>query len=224
MRVWGTRRNEVEQKTLSATARQKTRKGETGRLRRQGKIPAVIYGHIKATPIAIDEREFTTKFHTISENTIINISVDGNMQDVLVKDYQENLMTRKILHIDFYAIEKGKVLKTRIPVRVFGSAKGVREGGILEVQLHEIDVECLPKDLPSEFAIDITTLEANHAIHVREIPLPEGVRFLNNPDQVVVSIAHAKAEVVTPEAAAAAEAAAATAEAATAAAAPAQAG
>lgn len=184
----------MEQKTLSAEKRTEIRKGVNSQLRRKGKIPAIIYGQMKATPIAIDEKEFATKFRTVSENTIIILSVDGEPHDVLVKDYQEDLLSGKIVHIDFYAIEKGKLLRSRVPVKLAGSAKGAKEGGIVESHVHELEVECLPKDLPGEITVDITNLDIGHAVHIRDLPIPEGVKFLNNPDQVVVSITHAKAE------------------------------
>ncbi len=196
----------MEQKTLRAIERKELKKAANGRLRKLGKIPAIVYGNTEATPVAIDEHEFMTKFHTISENIIINLDLGSRKQDVLVKDYQEDNLTGKIVHVDFYAIDNDKVLKARIPFKFNGTAKGVRDGGILEVQLHDLDVECLPKDLPVEIAIDISDLEATHAIHVKDLAAMPGVKILNSADQVVVSITHAKAEVVAPAAAEAAAA------------------
>lgn len=189
----------MEQKTLSGIERKDLGKGAAGRLRTSGKIPAVVYGHAKTLPIAIDAREFSTKFKVISENSIINLSVDGTGHEVLVKDYQEDLLTGKITHIDFYAIEKGKVLRARIPLHMTGSSKGVKEGGILDMQLHEIEVECLPKDLPADIVVDITHLNVGHAIHVSDLALPAGVKSLTSGDHVVVSVSHAKAEEVSAE-------------------------
>ncbi|MDR1933705.1 MAG: 50S ribosomal protein L25 [Spirochaetales bacterium] len=194
----------MEQKTLDAVKRTELRKGANNLLRRQGKIPAVVYGNLEATPVAIDEKEFATKFRTVSENMIIDLKIDGVSHDVLVKDYQEDVRLGKILHIDFYAINKDKLLRSRVPVRLTGSAKGTRDGGIVELHVHELDVECKPRDLPTEFVIDITELESGHGVHVRDVPAPEGVKFLNNPDQAIVSITHAKAE-AAPAAEAAAE-------------------
>ncbi|MCL1817891.1 MAG: 50S ribosomal protein L25 [Spirochaetaceae bacterium] len=197
----------MEQKTLSAATRTALKKGATHLLRRQGKIPAVVYGNMETTPVTIDEQEFAVKFRTVSENMIIDLKIDGVSRDVLVKDYQEDLRRGKILHIDFYAIDKDKLLRSRVPVRLTGSAKGARDGGIVEQQIHEIDVECKPHDLPAEFLVDITSLESGRGVHVRDIPVPAGVRILSSPDQAVVSITHVKAEAapVAEEAAAAAE-------------------
>jgi large subunit ribosomal protein L25 len=200
--------NHVEQKTLSAVKRTELRKGSNNLLRRQGKIPAIVYGHIESTPVAIDEKEFATKFRTISENMIIDLQIDGVSHDVLVKDYQENIRAGKIIHIDFYAIEKDKILRSRVPVKLSGSAKGARDGGIVELHLHELDVECMPRDLPAELVINITDLEAGHGVHVRDMTPPEGVKFLNSEDQVIVSITHTKAEIAAAPEAETAEAAA----------------
>ena len=194
----------MEQKTLNAIERKDLKKGANGRLRRTGKIPAIVYGNTETTAVAIDEHEFMTKFRTISENIIINLTLGSRTQDVLVKDYQEDLLSGKIVHIDFFAIDKDKILKARVPFKFSGSAKGVRDGGILELQLHELVVECLPKDLPAEIVVDITELDANHAIHVRDLAALQGVKIINSPEQVIANITHAKAEVV-PVAAAAAE-------------------
>ena len=184
----------MEQKTLSAAKRTAFTKGANHLLRRQGKIPAVVYGNLQTTPVAIDEKEFASKFRTVSENMIIGLKIDGESHDVLVKDYQEDIRLGKILHIDFYAIDKDKLLRSRVPVRLSGSAKGTRDGGIVELHIHELDVECKPSDLPAEFVIDVTNLESGHGVHVRDVALPSGVKVLNNPDQAIVSITHAKVE------------------------------
>ncbi|MDR1179559.1 MAG: 50S ribosomal protein L25 [Spirochaetales bacterium] len=186
----------MEQKTLSAAKRIALQKGANHLLRRQGKIPAIVYGNLEATPVAIDEKEFATKFRTVSENMIIDLRIDGVSHDVLVKDYQEDIRRGKIMHIDFYAIDKDKLLHSRVPVRLSGSAKGARDGGIVELHVHELEVECKPRDLPQEFVIDVTPLESGHGFHVRDVEVPAGVKILNSLDQPIVSITHAKVEAV----------------------------
>ena len=186
----------MEQKTLVGEKREELKKGASRRLRKLGKIPAIIYGHTGSHPIIVDEHEFSTKFHRVSENTIINITIDKDEYDVLVKDFQENILTGKITHIDFYEIERGKVLRTRVPVRLEGVSPGVREGGVLEHQLHELEIECLPKDLPESVIIDISILNIGDSIHVSDVTPPEGVKYLNAEEYVIVSVSHRKAEEV----------------------------
>lgn len=189
----------MDNKTLTAEIRTELRKSGAKKVRNSGKIPAVIYGHNEPVNISVDAKEFTHKFDKISENTIITINVDKESYSVLVKDFQDDILTQKIQHIDFFEIEKGKALKTNIPVHIEGNAKGVREGGLLEVRLHELEVECLPKDIPENIVIDVSELEAGDAIHVADIDIPEGVKLLNIPEQTIVSVTLVKQEVAETE-------------------------
>jgi large subunit ribosomal protein L25 len=184
----------MEPKILNVQAREGRKKGMAGRLRRTGKIPAVIYGHTESTAITVDAREFRGAFKRITENTIVQLLMPEGTHEVLVKDYQKDNLTGEILHIDFYEFEKGKALRTRVPIRLTGNPVGVKEGGILEVLLRELEVECLPKDMPEELALDISELALDRALHVKDMSLPEGVRSMQSLDQVVCLVAHRKAE------------------------------
>jgi len=184
----------MEPKTLNVQARQGRKKGMARRLRSTGKIPAVIYGHTEPTAITVDAHEFRGAFKRITENTIVQLLMPEGTHEVLVKDYQKDNLTGEILHIDFYEFEKGKALRTRVPIRLTGNPVGVKEGGILEILLRELEVECLPKDLPEEIALDIAELALDRALHVKDMSLPEGVRPLQSLDQVVCLVAHRKAE------------------------------
>ena len=184
----------MEAKKLNVEKRQGAGKGVAGRLRGDGKIPAVVYGHTAPTPITVDAREFRNAFKRITENTIVELHMTDGVHEVLVKDYQRDNLTGQVLHVDFYEFEKGKALRTRVPVRLIGNPVGVKEGGILEVLLHQLDVECLPKDLPEELTLDISELALDRALHVSGLSLPEGVRSLIPSDQVVCLVAHRKAE------------------------------
>lgn len=196
----------MQQKVLQAALRTETGKGPVRRLRESGKIPAIVYGHEQNHCISIDAHEFSQKFKTISENTIITLKTPEGDHDVLVKDYQENLLKRQILHIDFFEIESGKVLRTRVPIHVTGNAPGVREGGILETGVHELEIECLPKDIPDVYTVDISTLAIGSSVHVSDLGALSGVRILTSPDQMLVTCAHPRAEVASVAAEAAEEA------------------
>jgi len=185
----------MKQKTLTVVRREQTKKQAARALRRAGKIPAVVYGHNAPQAIAVDEQEFSTKFSRVSENTIIKLKLGEDSHDVLIRDFQENIINGKILHIDFYEIEKGKLLRTRVPLQLEGTAIGVREGGLLEAFVHEIEVECLPKDLPDKFVFDISALELSHSVHVSDLDVPADVKVLNSEDQVVCTIVHKRVEV-----------------------------
>lgn len=184
----------MEAKKLNVEMRQGGGKNVAGRLRTTGKIPAVIYGHTVPTSITVDAREFRNAFKRITQNTIVELHLPGGVHEVLVKDYQKDNLTGQILHVDFYEFEKGKALRTRVPIRLVGNPIGVKEGGILESLLHSLDVECLPKDLPEEIVLDISELGLDKAMHVNDLTLSEGVRPLQALDQVVCIVAHRKAE------------------------------
>jgi large subunit ribosomal protein L25 len=193
---------------LQAKNRQKMGSAESRRIRRDGRIPAVIYGRSgKALSVDLDSVEFIQGVKGISESTIVTVQVDGTSHDAFVKATQRNIINGKILHIDFYEVESGVALRAKVSLHLHGNPIGVREGGILENPMHEIEIECLPKDLPERIEIDISGLKVNQSMHVRDIPLAEGIRLLSNPEQVVALVKFAKAEAAAPAAEAAAEAA-----------------
>ena len=184
----------MEPKKLNVQLRTDRRKTASGRLRRGGMIPAIVYGHTEPLAITVDAREFRGAFKRITENTVVHLTLPEGVHEVLVKDFQQDHLTGRIVHLDFYEFEKGKALKTRVPIHLTGAPVGVKEGGILETLMRELEVECLPKDLPEIITLDISALALNHSIHVRELPLAEGVKPLNSPEQVVCVVAVRKAE------------------------------
>jgi large subunit ribosomal protein L25 len=189
----------MEQKTLAISKRDTLRKSASKKLRAQGLIPAVIYGGKQNANITINAREFNKKFKVISESTMINLEGEGLKFNALIKDYQENVMRGEVTHIDFVEVVAGQMLKTHIPIHLTGSAIGVREGGLLEQPIHELEIECLPKDLPHDITIDISEIKIGGSIHLSEVALPKGVKALTNPETVIVSVAGVKAEVVATE-------------------------
>ena len=162
--------------------------GAAGRLRRDGQIPAVVYGHTEPLHCTISGRDFYNTFHTVSESTIVTLAVGKEKREVLIKEYDEDITTGKIRHIDFFEIEKGKRLRTHIAIEFEGSPIGVREGGILEHHIYQLEIECLPKDIPEHLIVDVSPLKVDDVLHVRDLPIPEGVRILTPEDQTVASI------------------------------------
>lgn len=179
-------------KTLEAIERTDLGTSGARRLRRDKKIPAVIYGHGEPKLVYIDSHTFELKFKHVSENEIINLTLGKETVEVLIKDYQSDILKGKVTHLDFYEVEKGKLLKTHVPIKLVGSPKGVREGGIMENPLHELEVECFPKDLPEFIEINVADLDTGHALHTGDVVAPANVKILNNHDQVVAFVGHAK--------------------------------
>ncbi|MDR0474577.1 MAG: 50S ribosomal protein L25 [Treponema sp.] len=201
----------MSQVVLKAQSRANTGSAEARRMRRNGRVPGVLYGRSgKAVSLDLDTREFVNGIKGISESTIVKVELDGKTHDAFVKDTQRNILDGNILHVDFYEIESGAALRAKVSISLKGNPIGVRDGGILEFPLHEIEVECLPKDLPERIELDVSTLAANQSIHVRDIPLAQGVRVVSNADKVVALVKYAReAKTAAAEAPAAGAAAAA---------------
>lgn len=209
-------------RTFAALARPETGKGAVGRLRRQGRIPAVIYGSTKeAIAITVDEKEYLGLHHSLTESTLVTIKLDGKDHTVFVKDAQGDILTGKILHVDFYEVEKGKNVRTHVVIRISGNPEGVRAGGVLENPTHMIEVECDPTILPEHLDVDVSKLNVNQSIHVKDLNLDPNIRVISSPDTVVALVKFAKEEAAAAPAAEAAAAAAPAAGAAPAGAAPA---
>ena len=185
----------MSQLVLSAKNREPKGSGEARKIRRAGRVPGVLYGRSgKAIPIDLDALEFANGAKSISESTIVKVEVDGKPYDAFVKDTQRNILDGSILHVDFYEVESGVALRARVTINLKGNALGVREGGILEFPLHEVEVECLPKDLPERIELDISNLGVNQSIHVRNLPLSDAIRVITPADQVVVLVKYAREE------------------------------
>src|SRR5437773_7023344 len=197
--------------TLEATARDTFGKNEARRTRREGRVPAVLYGGDgkAATPIAVPPKALLKILHSESgQNTLISLKLAGAGDTrVLVKDFQIDPITHEVLHADFYRIAMDRVLQVTIPVTVHGEPKGVKQqGGVLEFIRREIEIECLPGDIPEHVEIDISELMLHQGIRVRDVPVDPKWKPLTEGDAMLVHVIMPKAE----EAAAPAEAAAAT--------------
>ncbi|MDC7242069.1 MAG: 50S ribosomal protein L25 [Spirochaetales bacterium] len=183
----------MEQKTLSVVERTEFKKGPAKKLRSEGFIPAVVYGHTDPLHIAVNANEFAKKFKVVTENTVIVLELGKETREVLVKAIDEDIVTDTVKHIDFYEFERGKALKTHVPVHLVGNAIGAKEGGTLEHMLHEFEIECLPKDLPEAIEVNIDALGMGESIHIGDITVAEGIKVLHPEDQTVVVVSAPKA-------------------------------
>jgi large subunit ribosomal protein L25 len=196
--------------TLEATARDTFGKNEARRTRREGRVPAVLYGGDGkgATPIAVPPKALLKILHSESgQNTLISLKLAGAGDTrVLVKDFQIDPITHEVLHADFYRIAMDKVLEVTIPVTVHGEPKGVKQqGGILEFIRREIVIECLPADIPEHIDIDVSELMLHQGVRVRDIPTSPKWKAITEGEAMLVHVIMPKAEeVVAPADAAAA--------------------
>jgi large subunit ribosomal protein L25 len=203
--------------TLEATARDTFGKNEARRTRREGRVPAVLYGGDGkgATPIAVPPKALLKILHSDSgQNTLISLKLAGAGDTrVLVKDFQIDPITHEVLHADFYRIAMDKVLEVTIPVTVHGEPKGVKQqGGILEFIRREIVIECLPADIPEHIDIDVSELMLHQGVRVRDIPTSPKWKAITEGEAMLVHVIMPKAEEVAAPADAAAAATAAPAE------------
>jgi large subunit ribosomal protein L25 len=178
--------------TLAAQKRAETGKNYNRKLRASGRVPAVLYGHGEETrAITLDAHELERLFsHIHIESTLIDVSVDGEGKPLkaLVREVQRHPVRDVVTHVDFYIIHAGERLTVDVPVRIQGSAPGVRIGGLLQQTLDTLEVRCLPDRIPESIDIDISTLEIGDSIHVRDIVVAEGVEVLVDGDRTVCSV------------------------------------
>jgi large subunit ribosomal protein L25 len=177
---------------LNARLRTEHGKGAARVMRRDGYVPAVIYGHGDDTrSLTIQTLELEKLVSTISvENTIIDLAVDGaKPTQALIREIQYHPARRQILHLDLYQIHAGEKIHLEIPIHLQGAPIGVREeGGVLQEVLRDLEVECLPRDIPESFDIDISQLGIGDSVHVRDLSLPN-VKILNDPELVICAVA-----------------------------------
>jgi large subunit ribosomal protein L25 len=191
---------------LSAQARAGTGKGHNRKLRASGRIPAVLYGHGEETrSVSVDAHELERLFaHIHVESTVIDIAVDGAPVKALVREVQRHAVRDDVLHVDFYVIHAGERVTVEVPLRITGTAPGVRIGGLLQQSLDTLEIRCLPDSIPDTIVVDISTLEIGDSVHVRDMSIPEGVEVLVDGDRTVCSVvpptvtAEAAAEVAEP--------------------------
>jgi large subunit ribosomal protein L25 len=175
------------------------------RLRKSGSIPAVIYGRKTApTNVQVDAKSFTKLIESsASDNILVSLKLGDQAQLALVQEVQHDHLRGGILHVDFHAVAMDEEIHAQVPLHLTGESPGVKLGGLLEIFHHNLEVRCLPKDLPDNIGIDISALEHGQSVHVSDIQLPEGVRAKLAAEVLVLSCVAPKVE-ETPAAAAAA--------------------
>lgn len=189
--------------TLDVVKRDSRGKNNARRLRADGRIPAVVYGARKAgqapegVPVAVDPKELLRILHSESgANTLINLKIEGRESRVMVKEYQLDPVTHQLLHADFYQLAMDKVITVTVPILVKGEPMGVKQqGGLLDFVTREIQVQCLPTDIPEHIDIDVSELMLHQAVRLRDLPENPKWKPLNEPETMLVHVVMPKAEV-----------------------------
>jgi large subunit ribosomal protein L25 len=205
--------------TLEAKKRDGRGKNEARRLRVSGRIPAVVYGARKdgqapeGVSVAVDPKEVLRILHSESgANTLINLSVEGAESRVMVRHYQLDPVTHQLLHADFYQLAMDRAIVVSVPIVIKGEPAGVKlQGGILDFVTRDIQVQCLPTDIPEKVDIDVSELMLHQSIRVRDLPVSDKWKPVTEGDRILVHVVVPRAEEVaaTPAADAAATPAAA---------------
>jgi len=178
-------------------------KNASRRLRREGRVPANLYGaHAENVSLALDKKDiFQILRSEAGENTIFKISYNSQTQNVMIKEVQTNPANDELLHVDLILIAMDKEIRVTVPFILTGEAVGVKaEGGFVDFVTREIELECLPRAIPEHIEVDISSLHLHQSVKLEEITLPEGAKWVSDPETVIAMIhAQAKEEVVVEE-------------------------
>jgi large subunit ribosomal protein L25 len=188
----------MERISLDVEQRIEKGKGAARSLRRNGLLPAVVYREGDAVPIKINRREIVKFINsTMGEQVMVELKFnDGNSKLALLKDYQVDPVRSELLHADFYEVSLTEKVRVTVSLVLKGEPVGVKkEGGILQQILREVEIECLPDNIPPHIEVDVTDLAAGRTLHVSEVSFSEGVRVLHDPDEAVATVTMPAAEV-----------------------------
>ena len=200
---------------LEAQQREAGTKNDARRVRREGKIPAVVYGAGKqAMPVSVDPRQVARILHSeTGHNSVFDLALDGERTKAMIVDWQYEPIKGSLLHIDLKRIAMDQKLKVNIPIELVGEPAGVKQqGGILEQIAREVEVECLPGDIPSQIELNVSELVFGTVLRISDLPKNDKIKYLSDPEQPVAHIITIKEEEVPTADAVAGEAAAAPAE------------
>ena len=189
--------------TIKAEKRETFGKNASRRLRKQGRIPAILYGQGTATiPLVLDKKDVIAILKSDSgENTIFKVAFDSSAKDAMFKDLQIETDTDELIHADLIHISMDKTIRVNVPLELQGEAVGVKtEGGFVDFMTREVEVECLPKDIPEQLMIEISGLHLHQSLKAGDLVTPEGVKLITDPATVIVLIAvpHKEEEVAKP--------------------------
>jgi len=192
---------------ISATNRADRGKNAARRLRRRGLVPGIVYGGKgENLAVAVDPKALQRVLRSeAGRNAILKLSIaDHGSTNAILKNWQVDPVKESFLHADFYRIAMDVAIRVTVPIHVVGEARGVKvDAGILELVIREIEVECLPGDIPERIAVDVADLGINQSLRVSDVPIPAKVKVLQAADQVVVHVVAVKEEEAAPAAAAA---------------------
>jgi large subunit ribosomal protein L25 len=191
---------------LKAKERTGKRRSELRQLRRQGGIPAVVYGYkTENTPIAVDMGDFMKTMREVGRNGVIKLDLEGKNFNVILHEYQEDPIKKEVIHADFLAVDMTQEIEANVRVDLSGDAKGVKDGGILQQILHEMSVTAKPDELPEAIQVDVSELGVGETITVGEIREKHSITINHEDDEAIVTILAPRTEDDTEDAGEAAD-------------------
>lgn len=161
------------------------------RLRKEGNVPAVLYGsNMKSVPLVLNKKDIIQILKSESgENTIFKVSFDSKSHNVMIKEMQIDPLTDELIHVDLVQITMNKAIQVSVPIELTGEAVGEKsEGGFVDFVTREVEVECLPQKIPEQIEVDVSDLHINQSIRLEDITPPQGVKFLEDPQTVIVNV------------------------------------
>jgi large subunit ribosomal protein L25 len=181
----------MERHSIEAELRTKTGKGVARQIRRNGLIPGVVYGRGNdPRPIKVDPQDIEKLLLSNAIFDLTFVGEDGEEDEavVIIKDYQKDVIKQNLLHVDFQFISMDEKITVSVPMHLEGEAAGVRDGGVLQQLLREIEIDALPAEIPEEITIDISELEVGESLSVVDLELPEGIELVTDKDEVIVTV------------------------------------
>ncbi len=185
---------EKQRHILQAEIREGRGSRQSQALRAGGKVPAVIYG-LKGGTVAVTLDAPRAEIAIHSGAHLVDVSVNGQVEHVLIKDVQYDHLQRTIEHVDLLRIDPNQRVKVKIPLDFRGTPKGTKQGGILEVQIAEVEMEVLPLEIPDVLRVNVENLDMHEILHAKDIPLPAGTKLLHPADQIIAQVRTVKEEV-----------------------------
>ncbi len=186
----------AEATKLAAEPRKERGKGHARRIRRTGKLPAVIYGH-KQESIPLTVENDAVRSVIRRGVRVVDLQLGGKLEKCLIREVQWDAVGREVIHVDFTRVSEDERIRITVPLTLKGTAPGINAGGVLDQPLHTLEIECLAIAVPDSIRVNIQELQLEQAIHLKDVQLPEGVKAFGDPDAVVVQVVK-KVEEVAP--------------------------
>ena len=178
---------------LEVEFRERHGKGAARQIRREGQIPAVLYGEGKSILLSVHPKALVKILQSESgENALINMKIKGSAPKtettVILRDFQKDPITEQILHADFFEVSMNKPIRVKVTITTHGEPPGIKEGGVLQHNLRDLEIECLPAMIPDHVEVDVSSLGIGEIIHVRDVQLDQNIKILQDSDAAVISV------------------------------------